>query len=467
MNSKEREMDINLEKIPEDEEVQEKVLQGEIQEKEQQRRETQEEMPKKEPKDKKAQRKEGISGKKDLQSKSSRRKGGCFRTVVTAVVLVCIIGISFLAGRQSVMTSSGFGTGLNNGTILRKLSWLEAYTGKYYLNKMDTDNVEQNLYKGFAKGLEDPYAEYYTKAEYKQLTEEDSGEYEGIGISVAKDTDTGYAEIVSVFKNQPAYKAGLKTGDLIIAVNQKSTADMELQDVVSEIKKKENKKVVLTIYRDKKSKEYTVEKSSVQLDTVSYKMKDNKVGYIAVSQFLENTGDQFEDAITALEKKGMESMIIDLRDNGGGLLDTCTQMLSRIVAKDKMLVYTKDKEGNKQEFKSDSDETVDVPIVILTNGNTASASEIMTGCLKDYKKATVVGTKTYGKGIVQNIMPLPDGSAIKFTVAKYYTPNGTDIHKKGIKPDVKVKISDEDWKKAQTDEKADTQLKKAMEILQK
>ena len=464
MDDKERIMDINLEEIPADREVEENETQDkELQDKENQENESLEN----EIQDKKAQRKEGIFPKKNSQSKGSGRKGGCFRTVVTAVVLVCIIGISFLAGRQSVMTSSGFGTGLNNGAILRKLSWLEAYTGKYYLNKMDSDNVEQNIYKGFAKGLEDPYAEYYTKAEYKQLTEEDSGEYEGIGISVAKDTDTGYAEIVSVFKDQPAYKAGVKNGDLIIAVNKKSTADMELQDVVSEIKKKENKKVVLTIYRDKKSKEYTVEKSSVQLDTVSYKMKDNKVGYIAVSQFLENTGDQFEDAITALEKKGMKSLIIDLRDNGGGLLDTCTQMLSRIIAKDKMLVYTKDKEGNKQEFKSDSDETLDVPIVILTNGNTASASEIMTGCLKDYGKATVVGTKTYGKGIVQNIMPLPDGSAIKFTVAKYYTPNGTDIHKKGIKPDVKVKISDEDWKKAQTDEKADTQLKKAMEILQK
>lgn len=400
-------------------------------------------------------------------NRTTKRKGGCLKTVAIVLVLAIVLGISFFAGRQSVMTSSGFGTGINNGSVLKKLSFLEAYTGRYYLNKIDADNVEENIYKGFAKGLEDPYAEYYTKAEYKQLTEEDSGEYEGIGISVAKDTDTGYAEIVSVFKDQPAYKAGLKTGDLIIAVNKKSTADMELQEVVSEIKKKESKKVVLTIYRDKKSKDYTVKKSSVQLDTVSYKMKENKIGYIAVSQFLENTGDQFDKAVTALEKKGMQSLIIDLRDNGGGLLNTCTQMVSRVISKDKMIVYTKDKQGNKQEFKSDSDKTVDVPIVILVNGNTASASEIMTGCLKDYGKATVVGTKTYGKGIVQNIMPLPDGSAIKFTIAKYYTPNGTDIHKKGIKPDVEVKMSGAQWKKAQTSEKADKQLKKAIELLEK
>lgn len=396
-----------------------------------------------------------------------KRKGGCFKTVMLAFAMVIVVGVSFFAGRQSVMTSSRFGTGLNNGTILRKLSLLEAYTGKYYLNKIDADNVEQNIYKGFAKGLQDPYAEYYTKEEFKQLTEEDSGEYEGIGISVAKDTDTGYAEIVSVFKDQPAYKAGLKTGDLIIAVNKKSTMNMELQEVVSEIKKKENKKVVLTIYRDKKSKDYTVKKSSVQLDTVSYKMKEKKIGYIAVSQFLENTGDQFDKAVTALEKKGMKSLIIDLRDNGGGLLNTCTQMVSRVIDKDKLIVYTKDKEGNKEEFKSDSGKTLDIPIIILVNGNTASASEIMTGCLKDYGKATVVGTTTYGKGIVQNIMPLTDGSAIKFTIAKYYTPNGTDIHKKGIKPDVKVKMSDAQWKKAQTDEKADKQLKKAIELLEK
>mgnify|MGYP000236482575 CR=1 FL=1 len=293
------------------------------------------------------------------------------------------------------------------------------------------------------------------------------GKYNGIGISIAKDTDTNYPEVVSVFKDQPAYKAGIKNGDLITAIDQKSTADMELQDVVSAIRSEDNDKVVLTIYRDKKTKDYTVEKTSVELDSVTYKMRKNKIGYIAVSQFHENTDEQFDKAVTDLESQGMKSLIIDLRDDGGGLLTTCTNMLSRLVAKDKMLVYTKDKKGKKEEFKSDSGKTVDVPMVVLVNGNTASASEIMTGCLKDYKKATVVGTTTYGKGIVQTILPLTDGSAFKFTIAKYYTPKGTDIHEKGIKPDVEVKMSDKQWKKAQTDEKADKQLKKAIEILRK
>ena len=405
--------------------------------------------------------------KKKKEEGSPKRKKGCFKRVLSVLVLVVIIGFSFFAGRQSVMTSNAYGTGLNNGKILRKLSMLEAFAGNYYLNKIDAENVENNIYKGFAKGLQDPYAEYYTPSEYQQLSEEDAGKYNGIGISIAKDTDTNYPEVVSVFKDQPAYKAGIKNGDLITAIDQKSTADMELQDVVSAIRSEDNDKVVLTIYRDKKTKDYTVEKTSVELDSVTYKMRKNKIGYIAVSQFLENTGDQFDKAVTALEKKGMKSLIIDLRDNGGGLLNTCTQMVSRVIDKDKLIVYTKDKEGNKEEFKSDSGKTLEIPIIILVNGNTASASEIMTGCLKDYGKATVVGTTTYGKGIVQNIMPLTDGSAIKFTIAKYYTPNGTDIHKKGIKPDVKVKMSDAQWKKAQTDEKADKQLKKAIELLEK
>ena len=386
--------------------------------------------------------------KKKKEEGSPKRKKGCFKRVLSVLVLVVIIGFSFFAGRQSVMTSNAYGTGLNNGKILRKLSMLEAFAGNYYLNKIDAENVENNIYKGFAKGLQDPYAEYYTPSEYQQLSEEDAGKYNGIGISIA-------------------YKAGIKNGDLITAIDQKSTADMELQDVVSAIRSEDNDKVVLTIYRDKKTKDYTVEKTSVELDSVTYKMRKNKIGYIAVSQFHENTDEQFDKAVTDLESQGMKSLIIDLRDDGGGLLTTCTNMLSRLVAKDKMLVYTKDKKGKKEEFKSDSGKTVDVPMVVLVNGNTASASEIMTGCLKDYKKATVVGTTTYGKGIVQTILPLTDGSAFKFTIAKYYTPKGTDIHEKGIKPDVEVKMSDKQWKKAQTDEKADKQLKKAIEILKK
>ncbi|MDD7209552.1 MAG: S41 family peptidase [Lachnospiraceae bacterium] len=398
------------------------------------------------------------------KQKKNRKKRGCLKVLLIFVLLFAVAGGSFYAGRHSVI-STGFGTGIDNGNVIRKLNILEAYAGNFYLNKIDSEKMEEDIYKGFANGLEDPYAAYYTKEEYKQLLDEDSGSYDGIGVSIVKDTETGYAEIVSVFKGAPAYNAGIKTGDMIIAVNKKNTAGMELQEVVSEIKRKDKKNAILTIYREGKTKDYDVKKSSVKLDTVESEMKENKIGYIMVSQFLDNTDEQFEKAVNELSGQGMKGLIIDLRDNGGGLLDSCINMVSRIIPKGKVIVYTKDKAGKKTEYNSKSDQTLDLPIVILVNENTASASEIMTGCLKDYGKATVVGMKTFGKGIVQNIFPLPDGSAFKFTISKYYTPNGNDIHKKGITPDINVEISEEQWKEAQKKEEKDVQLKKAMELL--
>ena len=208
-----------------------------------------------------------------------------------------------------------------------------------------------------------------------------------------------------------------------------------------------------------------MEKTSVQIESVTYEMKEDNIGYIAVSQFIENTGDKFIDAVDTLEAQGMKSLIIDLRDNGGGFVDVCVDMVSRIIPEDQLIVYTEDKNGKKTEYKSNSEKELNIPIIILVNGNTASASEIMTGCLKDYGVANVVGSQTYGKGIVQNIIGLSDGSAIKLTVAKYYTPNGNDIHKKGIEPDVIVEMEDAQWKEARDDETKDTQLQKAYELL--
>lgn len=206
---------------------------------------------------------------------------------------------------------------------------------------------------------------------------------------------------------------------------------MELQDVVSAIRSEDNDKVVLTIYRDKKTKDYTVEKTSVELDSVTYKMRKNKIGYIAVSQFHENTDEQFDKAVTDLESQGMKSLIIDLRDDGGGLLTTCTNMLSRLVAKDKMLVYTKDKKGKKEEFKSDSGKTVDVSMVVLVNGNTASASEIMTGCLKDTKKQRLQVQQLMERELYKLFCLLQMVQPLSLPLPNVYTPKGTDIHEKG------------------------------------
>lgn len=380
------------------------------------------------------------------------------------LVLLLIVAVAgFLVGQVGLLFF-GSGSGVNNFRVISKLSMLEAYVDHFFLNETDSDRLEDYIYKGYIAGLDDPYAAYYNAEEYAQLMEEDSGEYRGIGVTVRQDTDTGYVVVEEVNKNGPAYNAGVQVDDIIMQVDGQDTAELGLQETVSAIKKNDEP-VVLTILRDSETMELTVDKSQIVMETVTWEMKENKIGYIAVSQFVENTSEQFNEALTSLSEEGMTGLIIDLRDNGGGLLTSCLDMVSRFVPDEKLIVYTEDKNGNRTEYNSDSVDVLNIPVVLLVNENSASASEIMTGCLKDYGIATVVGETTYGKGIVQNIMPLPDGSAVKMTVSQYYTPNGNDIHEVGIAPDVTVEMSEEEWAAAQDDVQKDTQLQKALEIL--
>lgn len=379
-----------------------------------------------------------------------------------ALVLLVVAVVGFVAG-HIILLFAFSGSGVNNFKVMTKLTMLEAYVDRFFLEETDGEEIEEYIYKGYMAGLDDPYAAYYTKEEYEQLMEEDSGEYVGIGVTVRQDTDTGYVIVEQVNKNGPAYNAGVQVDDLIMAVDGEDTSDLGLQETVSRIKEDEEP-VVLTILRDKETMDITVDKSQIVLETVTWEMKENKIGYIAVSQFVENTSEQFNEALTSLTEEGMTGLIIDLRDNGGGLLTACLDMVSRFVPDEKLIVYTEDKDGNRTEYNSDSKDVIDLPIVLLVNENSASASEIMTGCLKDYGIATVVGETTYGKGIVQNIMPLPDGSAVKMTVSKYYTPNGNNIHEIGISPDITVEMSEEEWEIAQEDETKDTQLQKAYTV---
>lgn len=399
---------------------------------------------------------EGKTAKEKKPHKWRKRIGKC-------LLLLAVLFVGFIGG--IVFLISGSNSNINNLSILKKLLVLEGCVEQYYLDEADGDKMEAGIYRGYLSGLGDPYSTYYTEEEYNQMMEEDSGEYVGIGITVMKDTTTGYVSIEQVQKDAPAYNAGIQPGDLLIEVDGNDTTTLSLQEAVNLIKKGENKEVLLLVGRGTDTFEVTVEKTSVQIESVTYEMKEDNIGYIAVSQFIENTGDKFIDAVDTLEAQGMKSLIIDLRDNGGGFVDVCVDMVSRIIPEDQLIVYTEDKNGKKTEYKSNSEKELNIPIIILVNGNTASASEIMTGCLKDYGVANVVGSQTYGKGIVQNIIGLSDGSAIKLTVAKYYTPNGNDIHKKGIEPDVIVEMEDAQWKEARDDETKDTQLQKAYELL--
>ena len=399
-------------------------------------------------------------GKKEPVGRFGSRRWGTRLKMAVLLLLVAVAG--FVVGHVILLFASG--NGVNNFKVMTKLTMLEAYVDHFFLDETDGSRLEDYIYKGYIAGLDDPYAAYYNEEEYAQLMEEDSGEYVGIGVTVRQDPDTGYVLVEQVNKGGPAYNAGVQADDIIMAVDGEDTAELGLQDTVALIKKNE-KPVVLTILRGSESMELTVDKSQIVMETVTWEMKENHTGYIAVSQFIDNTSEQFNEALTSLTEEGMTSLIIDLRDNGGGLLTACLDMVSRFVPDEKLIVYTEDKKGNRTEYNSDSVDVIDLPVVLLVNENSASASEIMTGCLKDYGIATIVGETTYGKGIVQNIMPLPDGSAVKMTVSKYNTPNGSNIHEVGITPDVTVEMSDEEWAAAQDDPAKDTQLHEAYQIL--
>ena len=338
---------------------------------------------------------------------------------------------------------------------------------EYYLNGIDNDKMKDGIYKGMVDSLGDPYTVYYNSEEYKQFTSSSSGTYSGIGVAVSQNVTTGAITIVKTFKKGSGEKEGMKPGDVIYKVEGKRIEGLELSKVVSMIKGEEGTFVKVTVLRDGKEIEFNLERKKLEVDTVNYRMEDRsgkKIGYISVSEFDEVTASQFKSAISELSKEGMEGLVIDLRDNPGGLLDVTCEMLDRMIKKG-LLVYTVDKYGKRVDEDATDSDSFDKPVAILVNGNSASASEVFSGAMKDYKAATLVGTKTFGKGIVQSIVPFGDGTAMKVTVSKYYTPNGVNIHGTGIEPDVVVEFSKDATKNGKYDRKYDNQLDKALDVV--
>ena len=353
-----------------------------------------------------------------------------------------------------------------DSSVAKKVDEINSLIDKYYYFDVDRDKQEEALYDGIMDGLDDPYSVYYTKEEYAELQEDTSGEYVGIGAVVTMNSDMR-VEIVRPIKNSPAEQAGLKAGDILVQVDDTEITDQELSVVVDMIRGEEGTKAHLKIYRQGESDylEFDVERRTVENYTVESEMLDDQVGYIAVTQFNDNTAQEFEDAIDEVQANGAKAAIIDLRDNPGGLLTAVVDMCDYIMD-DGVIVSTKDRDGNVLgEYKDTGKHSVDIPLVVLVNGNSASASEIFAGAVKDYGIGTIVGTTTYGKGIVQNIMQLKDGSAIKLTVAKYYTPNGDNIHGTGITPDVEIEYEYAGDTEGTYDEMQDNQILKAIEVL--
>ena len=343
-----------------------------------------------------------------------------------------------------------------------KYQLIEKYIDKYYLYEVDEDKEKEEMYRALVAGLDDPYSYYYTKEEYKELMESYQGTFCGIGVSVGIKVKEDVPYAIKVFKNSGAQEAGMQDGDRIVAVDGTDVAGMELDEVVGMTRGEEGTTLDVTVYRESSDEyiDFTITRKEVVLETVEHRMLDSDIGYVGVYSFDENTDEQFAEAIDDLESQGMQSMIIDLRNNGGGMLVTMVNMLDYILPKER-LIYCLDKEGNNigTEYSTNKHQ-VEMPIVILVNEYSASASECFAGTMQDYAAATVVGTQSYGKGVMQQIYELPDGSGLKLTVAEYYTGGGRNIHGVGITPDVVIELPDE-----VLSEEDDTQLAKAKEIL--
>ena len=347
--------------------------------------------------------------------------------------------------------------------VTRKMELIEQVIDTYYYQEdIDQEELENGIYRGMVESLGDPYSAYYSAEELTEMTESIQGIFYGIGATLSLDEDTGFGIIKEVMSGTPAEEAGLKDGDLIYKVDGESTYGMDLQEIVSHVRGEENTQVVLTIVRTGADDylEIPITRRKIEDNTVNATMYDNKIGYIQITEFDEVTTNQFKENLEMLQGDGMEALILDLRSNPGGSLSTVVDIAGMILPKG-LVVYTEDKNGKREEYYSDGKHELAIPMVVLVNGASASASEILSGAIKDYGIGTLMGTKTFGKGIVQRPITLSDGSAVKLTVSSYYTPKGNNIHGIGIEPDVEC-IFDAN---AYYDNRYDNQLEKAREYL--
>ncbi len=373
----------------------------------------------------------------DSGKKRSFRKGLVLGMVLAAAAF-CLSGCAtaFLLPRFAGGGSSG------GKQIDAKIQELNQYIEEYYLFDYEEEDVENGIYKGLMAGLGDVYTGYYTPEEYASFMESSNGSYSGIGAMMQQDYTTGIITVVRVFDDSPSAEAGMQPGDVLYEVEGEEVTGQDLSLVVSDLKGEEGTQVRISIVRGAEVLEMTLTRKSIQVPTVESRMIKDEIGYIAITEFDDVTEEQFMVALSSLEMQGMKKLIVDLRDNGGGLVDVTCAILDRLLPEG-LIVYTEDKYGNRQEERSDAENYFDGGLAVLVNGNSASASEIFAGAVKDYGVGTLIGTKTFGKGIVQSLFPLPDGSAVKITVSRYYTPAGNNIHEVGITPDIVVEAGED------------------------
>ena len=391
--------------------------------------------------------------------------------IVMLVILVAFITFLLTTiGMYQYFTKSGSGqkiisTSSEYQDIASELSKYKRLIDKYFLGDVDEEKLKEGAIKGYIEGLDDQYTEYISKDDMKDYLEDATGNFVGIGIYMTKDADANKIMVLSPIKGSPAEKAGILPGDYIVGVDDVTYTAEDMSVAANKIKGEVGSSVKIEILRNSETKTFEITRENIKVNPVEGQVLENNIGYIEFSSFDDGTADDFKAKYEELEKQGIKSLVIDLRNNGGGIVSEALQIADYILEKDDVTLYEVNKNNKEEIKKSENDPIINMPIVLLTNGNTASSSEILAGALKDHGKAKIVGTKTYGKGVIQQLLTLPDGSGLKITSEEYLTPNKTKINKIGIEPDEKVELPDTVKNVLTIEQKDDTQLQKAIEIL--
>lgn len=421
---------------------------------------------------------EEIEAQKKLHPEKHSGKGNGFLWgLLTGILVMTFVGVAaFLVFSVQVKKASEARQNANQEYTLVRLDKSSAITPgvlekmqnvmdlihkRFYLEEVTDEQLLDGMYKGMVASLEDPFSEYYTVEELQKLLSDTSGVYYGIGAYVSIDQTYNMTKVSGVIEGSPAQEAKLRANDIIYEIDGVSTYGMSLDEAVKLIKGEEGTETVLTIIREGETLEVPLVRRKVESPTVTAEMLDNAMGYLQIAQFDDVTPGQFKLALERLKEQNMQGLILDLRANPGGTLDGVVDIAGQILPEG-LIVYTEDKEGNRNEYFSDGKGELQIPLVVLVDMNTASAAEILSGAIQDYEKGTIIGTTTYGKGIVQSVISLPDESAVKITVSAYYTPKGRNIHKLGIEPDIECEFDAEAF---YGEEAFDNQLEKAKEVL--
>lgn len=411
-------------------------------------------------------------GNNSDNNENKRGKKSYFAGLITGIIWgIAIVFILIILSNviESALTKSGkisdnVGTSALTGSS--KSSIIKQYIDKYFMEDVDDDVLTEGMYKGMLESLNDPYSVYYTKDEVKSLKQSSEGEYVGLGISVAQNNETKVITVTKVYDDSPAKDAGIEAGDTIYSINDNVLTDETLDELLTDIKGEEGKEVRMQLKRGEEIIDADMKLREVLIDVVSYEMLEDNIGYIIIDQFTGTSTEQVEEAINDLKSQGMERVIVDLRDNPGGQLECIQAILNYFLPKDKLLLYSETKDGEQERYYTENDGLItDMPLCVLVNENSASASEVFAGVVKCYDRGKLVGTKTFGKGIMQSTFGLSDGTAIKLTIGKYYLPDDSNIHGIGIEPDYEVKLPEDVtnvWALKHSD---DPQLTKAIEVV--